>query len=105
MYRAVDSNGNTKRLYASVREETKKLPRDSCSVLTPSETVDSRAVRFFKKMLKAKHNKQPRVINVDKNAAYPTAIEELKSEKLLEEKSELRQVKYLNNLVNKTREM
>ncbi len=38
-------------------------------------------------------------INVDKNAAYPPAIEELKSEKLLEEKSELRQVKYLNNRI------
>ncbi len=40
-----------------------------------------------------------RVINVDKNAAYPPAIEELKSEKMLEEKGKLRQVKYLNNLV------
>ena len=38
-------------------------------------------------------------MNVDKNAAYPPAIEELKSEKVLEEKSELRQVKYLNNRV------
>ena len=59
----------------------------------------ARAVRFFKKVLKARHNRQPRVINVDKNAAYPPAIEELKSEKMLEKKSQLRQVKYLNNLV------
>ena len=50
-------------------------------------------------MLKARHNRQTRVINVDKNAAYPPVIEELKEDKLLEEKSELRQVKYLNNLV------
>ncbi len=57
------------------------------------------AKRFFKKVLKAKHNKQPRVINVDKNAAYPPAIEELKQEKILEKKSEVRQIKYLNNLV------
>ena len=57
------------------------------------------AKRFFKKVLKARHNKQPRVLNVDKNAAYPPAIEELKEEKLLGKKSKLRQVKYLNNRV------
>ena len=57
------------------------------------------AYRFFKKILKARHNKQPRVINVDKNPAYPPAIEELKAEKILEEHSEIRQVKYLNNLI------
>ena len=39
------------------------------------------AKRFFKKVLKAKYNKQPRVINVDKNAAYPPAIEQLKKQK------------------------
>ena len=50
-------------------------------------------------MLKAKHNKQPRVINLDKNLAYPPAIEELKAEKILEKKSKIRQVKYFNNLV------
>ncbi|HEY9768621.1 MAG TPA: DDE-type integrase/transposase/recombinase, partial [Coleofasciculaceae cyanobacterium] len=31
--------------------------------------------------------------------AYPPAVEELKSEQVLEEKSKIRQVKYLNNLV------
>ena len=41
-------------------------------------------------MLKAKHHKQPRVIDLDKNAACPPALEELKSEKILEEKSEVR---------------
>ncbi len=66
------------------------------------------AKRFFKKVLKAKYNRQPRVINVDtdisrwrgnlaicvlKNAAYPPAIKELKSEKVLEEKSKIRQSK------------
>lgn len=57
------------------------------------------AYKFFKKVLKAKHNRQPRVINLDKNAAYPLAIKELKTEKVLEEKSKVRLVKYLNNLV------
>ncbi len=41
----------------------------------------------------------PRVINVDKNAAYPKAIAELKAAGLLPERVELRQIKYLNNLV------
>jgi transposase, IS6 family len=41
----------------------------------------------------------PRVINVDKNAAYPKAISELKAAGILPEHVELRQVKYLNNLI------
>jgi transposase, IS6 family len=42
----------------------------------------------------------PRVINVDKNAAYPKAIAERKaSRRILPESVELRQVKYLNNIV------
>lgn len=57
------------------------------------------AVRFFCKVLKANHVTPPRVINVDKNAAYPVVIEHLKSEQTLAVETELRQVKYLNNLV------
>jgi transposase, IS6 family len=41
----------------------------------------------------------PRVINVDKNAAYPKASAELKAAGILPEGVELRQVKYLNNLI------
>jgi len=41
----------------------------------------------------------PRVINTDKNAAYPKAIAELKAAGLLPQQVELRQVKYLNNLI------
>lgn len=39
----------------------------------------------------------PRVINVDKNAAIPKAIAELKQKKQLSEEVELRLNKYLNN--------
>jgi transposase-like protein len=39
------------------------------------------------------------VINVDKNAAYPPAIDELTAEQTLPETTELRPVKYLNNMV------
>jgi DDE domain len=41
----------------------------------------------------------PRVINVDKNAAYPKAIAQLKAAGILPEAVELRQVKDLNNLI------
>ena len=41
----------------------------------------------------------PRVITVDKNAAYPKAIADLKAAGILPEHVELRQVKYLNNLI------
>ena len=81
LYRAVDSEGKTLDFMLSARRNKEA------------------AKRFFKKVLKARHNKQPRVINVDKNPAYPPAIEELKSEKVLGRKSKIRQVKYLNNLV------
>jgi len=39
------------------------------------------------------------VINVDKNAAYPKAFKELKAVGIIPESCELRQVKYLNNLI------
>jgi len=38
------------------------------------------------------------VINVDKNAAYPKAIDEMKASVELSKSVELRQNKYLNNL-------
>jgi transposase, IS6 family len=41
----------------------------------------------------------PRVINVDKNAAYPKAIAELKTSGVLPSSVQLRQVKYLNTMV------
>ena len=56
LYRAVDSNGETLDFMFSAKRDT------------------NAAKRFFRKDLKSKHNKQPRVINVDKNPAYPAAI-------------------------------
>jgi IS6 family transposase len=50
-------------------------------------------------MLKAAHTVTPRVITVDKNAAYPKALSELKAEDMVLQGCELRQVKYLNNIV------
>ena len=57
------------------------------------------AVGFFRKVLKAKHTQMPRVITVDKNAAYRVAIEALKGNETFATQIELRQRKYLNNLI------
>jgi IS6 family transposase len=81
LYRAVDSQGNTLDFFFS---PTRDAPA---------------AKHFFLKTLTASHTREPRVINVDKNAAYPKAFAELKAEGHLPENCALRQVKYLNNLV------
>lgn len=47
----------------------------------------------------ASHICKPRIITVDKNSAYPVAIQELKEEKRMPEGIQIRQVKYLNNIV------
>ena len=81
LYRAVDSQGNTIDFLLTARRDAEA------------------AKRFFIKALKANHHQQPRVINVDKNPSYPPAIEQLKKYSILPEDTELRQVKYLNNIV------
>jgi len=65
-----------------------------------SETRNQEAARaFFEKILGNAHVATPRVINVDKNAAYPPALEALKAQQIVPESTQLRQVKYLNNLI------
>lgn len=81
LYRAVDSQGNTLDFLLSAKQDAKA------------------AKRFFRKTLKALHTQIPRVITVDKNPAYPKAIKELKAAKKLPESVKLRQIKYLNNIV------
>ena len=81
LYRAVDSQGNTLDFLLTAK-------RDALA-----------AKRFFRKTLKAIHTQTPRVITVDKNPAYPKAIKELKTAKKLPEIVKLRQIKYLNNIV------
>jgi transposase-like protein len=61
---------------------------------------DSKAAkRFFRKMLKVASHSSPRVISVDKNPAYPSAVEQLKEEGTLPNRTQLRQSKYLNNII------
>ena len=81
MYRAVDSDENTLDFLLSAKRDAQA------------------AKRFFRKALNAVHTPLPRVINVDKNAAYPKAIDQLKADKELSKEVELRQNKYLNNRV------
>ncbi|MDA6156711.1 DDE-type integrase/transposase/recombinase, partial [Escherichia coli] len=65
-----------------------------------SKTRDHKAAkRFFKKALRSFHVSKPRVITVDKNPTCPMAIEELKKEKKMPVGIQIRQVKYLNNIV------
>ena len=61
---------------------------------------DARAAkRFFRKALSGPGNPHPRLINVDKNPAYPAAVEALKAEGILRRRCRLCQCKYLNNAV------
>jgi len=81
LYRAVDAGGNTIGFYLS-------------------KSRDKQAVKhFFKKALAASSICKLRVITVEKNPAYPVAIQELKEEKSMPEGIQIRQVRYLNNIV------
>ena len=57
------------------------------------------AKRFFRRVFRSSNNPIPRVINVDKNPAYPAAIRALKREGILPRRVRLRQCKYLNNII------
>jgi len=57
------------------------------------------AKRFLVKAIEASGNPMPRVMNVDKNAAYPAAVEALKKESVIPRRVALRQCKYLNNVI------
>ena len=81
LYRAVDSAGKTLDFMLSAKRDAKA------------------AKRFLRKVLNASHTIKPRVITVDKNAAYPPAIEGLIADEALPEATETRQSKYLNNTV------
>ncbi len=81
LYRAVDSAGNTLDFLLCAKRDAQA------------------AKRFFRKTLNATHTISPRVLNVDKNAAYPSAFEDLQQEGFLPGSRTLRQSKYLNNIV------
>lgn len=77
MYR-VNSDGNTLDFLLAAKRDTEV------------------AKRFLCKMLNAVHTQEPRLINVDQNAAYLKAIEELKEKEKLSLQVKLRHKKHLN---------
>jgi transposase, IS6 family len=81
LYRAVDSRGQTIDFLLSAKRDA------------------SAAKRFFRKALVQPHTVNPRTITVDKNPAYPKAVAAMKDGGELWRFSRLRQVKYLNNIV------
>jgi transposase-like protein len=81
LYRAVDSTGQTIDFLLSAKRDT------------------AGAKRFFEKVFSSDANPIPRVINVDKNPAYPAAVNALKAEGMLPHRVRLRQCKYLNNVI------
>jgi transposase, IS6 family len=81
LYRAVDAAGQTIDFLLSAK-------RDAAA-----------AQRFFRKALKQPHTVNPRTITVDKNAAYPIATKAMKRDGELWRFAKLRQVKFLNNIV------
>ena len=81
LYRAVDSTGQTIDFLLTAR-------RDAAS-----------AKRFFRKLFLTSANVQPRVINVDRNPAYPVAVEQLKRDGTVRRRCRVRQCKYLNNMI------
>lgn len=81
LYRAVDTQGATVEF-----------------MLSPTRDAVS-AKRFFRKALRARHTVPPRMINVDRNPAYPKAVGKLKKKDTLPQGCKLRPVKYLNNLI------
>jgi IS6 family transposase len=81
LYRAVDSRGQTIDFLLSAKRNA------------------AAAKWFFRKALGQPHMVNPRTITVDKNAAYPKAVAEMKGDGELWRRSRLRQCKFLNNIV------
>jgi len=81
LYRAVDSTGQTIDFLLTAKRDT------------------AAAKRFFRRALAHSSNLPPRVINVDKNRAYPVAINDLKQSGTIRRHCRFRQVKFLNNIV------
>ena len=81
LYRGVDSNGDTLDFLLRATRDRKA------------------AIAFFRKTLGAAHTTPPRVVTVDKNPAYPVAFEAVRHEGLVRPRSNFRQCKYLNNII------
>jgi IS6 family transposase len=106
LYRAVDSDGNTLKFLLSPTRDAEAAKRFFVKALHSMAGSAPQARPIEEQVAEptpaAESNpapSAPRVINVDKNAAYAKAIAELKAAGILPEQVELRQVKDLNNLI------
>jgi transposase-like protein len=101
LYRAVDSEGNTLEFLLSPTRDAEAAKRFFCKALHVTTSSAPQTLPSKERAASATYTtiSVPRVINVDKNAAYPKAIAELKAAGILPQSVELRQVKYLNNLI------
>jgi len=106
LYRAVDSDGNTLEFLLSPIRDAEAAKRFFLKALHGPASSVPHARLLEEPVIQPEASADftttaptPRVINVDKNAAYPKAIADLKAAGLLPETAELRQVKYLNNLI------
>jgi IS6 family transposase len=106
LYRAVDSQGNTLEFLLSPTRDAESAKRffikafqsssRATSGVCPMREMDT---AFSLPIAPLAPELVLRVINVDKNAAYPKALADLKAAGILPEQVELRQIKYLNNLI------
>jgi transposase, IS6 family len=105
LYRAVDSEGNTLEFLLSATRDAEAAKRFFVKALHATACSAPQARPVEEQVgpptgpADPTTTSAPRVINVDKHAAYPKAIADLKACGVLPERVELRQVKYLNNLV------
>ena len=83
LYRALDSTGQTIDFLLTAKRDT------------------AAAKRFLRRAIEASGNPMPRVMNVDKNPAYPAAVEALKADGAIPRRVTLRQCKYLNNVIER----
>ncbi len=100
LYRAVDSEGNTLEFLLSPARDTEAATRFFCKMLRASACSALQACPVEEQMTQptaladlTSTTPTPRVINVDKNAAYPKAIAGLKAAGVVPQHVELRQVK------------
>ena len=105
LYRAVDSEGNTLEFLLSPTRDAETAKRFFLKALHATAGSAPQARPVEEQVVPPTGpadptiTSAPRVINVDKHAAYPKAIADLKACGVLPERVELRQVKYLNNIV------
>jgi IS6 family transposase len=71
----------------------------SQNIATFRGKIGQMRVGYFHDALSSQLHQDPRVITLDKNPAYPPAIQELINEKASPKETLIRQSKYLNNIV------